>query len=114
MTSGQKYRVRFFFDYSAGGCLWAANEKTFKDFGCGPIDKLIAEKTKKISMQTLKQIDNLDAEFSQSINSADPSGPSLWGQKENKAWSKKVDALLHVLKNELADDFEIIDEQIRF
>ena len=59
-TLGQKYRIRFFFDYGAGDCVWANNDLAQQDFGIGPIDKIVADKTGKLSSDILIQIEDLE------------------------------------------------------
>lgn len=113
-TDGQKYRLRFFFDYGAGGCLWADNELAKQDFGIGPIDKTIADKTKKLSAEILKLIEELDDRHANYYNKDYPPDPSLWRQSECNDFNQQVDTLLDSLKRQLSPDFEIIDKQIRY
>lgn len=115
MTTGrQKYRIRFFFDYGAGGCLWADNELAKQDFGIGPIDKAIADKTGKLSDEILKLIEELDDRHADYYNKDYPPDPSLWRQSECDDFNQQVDTLLNSLKRQLSPDFEIIDKQTRY
>ena len=115
MTTGrQKYRIRFFFDYGAGGCLWADNELAKQDFGIGPIDKAIADKTGKLSDEILKLIEELDDRHADYYNKDYPPDPSLWRQSECDGFNQQVDTLLNSLKRQLSPDFEIIDKQTRY
>ena len=114
MTSvGQKYRVRFFFDYGAGGCLWADNGLARQEFGFGPIDESIAD-SGKISADTLELIEEIDVRHSDYYNKDYPPDPSLWRQSECEEFNRKVDTLLNSLRQQLTTDFEIIDKQIRY
>jgi hypothetical protein len=113
-TGGQKYRLRFFFDYGAGGCLWADNDLAKQDFGIGPIDKIIADKTGKLSPETLKLIEELDDRHADYYNKDYPLDPSLWRQSECDDFNQQVDTLVNSLKGQLSPDFEIIDKQIRY
>lgn len=110
----QQYRLRFFFDYGAGGCLWADNELAKQDFGIGPVDKTIAVKTGKLLAETLKMIEELDDRHADYYNKDYPSDPSLWIQSECDAFNQQVDTLLNSLKKQLSPDFEIIDKQTRY
>ena len=110
----QKYKVRFFFEYGAGGCLWADNELTFTEFGVGPIDKDIATKTQTLSPETLGLIRTLDEEHSKYLNEDYPLYPSLWRQSECDNFNQSISTLLERLRNEMGDDFEIIDKQPRY
>ena len=114
MTSvGQKYRVRFYFDYGAGGCLWADNDLTRQDFGLGPIDEAITSKG-KIFASTLLLIEELDVRHSDYYNKDYPLDPSLWRQSDCDEFNKKVNTLLNSLRQQLSTEFEIIDKQIRY
>lgn len=113
-TDRQKYKLRFFFDYGAGGCLWADNDLARQDFGSGPIDEIIAEKTGKLSADTLKLIEELDDRHADYCNKDYPPGPSLWRQSECDDFNHQVDTLLNSLKQQLLADFEIIDKQTRY
>lgn len=110
----QKYKVRFFFDYGAGGCLWADNELTFTEFGVGPIDEDIATKTQKLSFETLELIRFLDKKHSKYLNEDYPPHPSLWRQSECDNFNKSISTLLDRLRKEIGNDFEIIDKQPRY
>ena len=43
MSSKKKsaYRLRFFFDYNCGGCLWCDNEAAYQKYGVGTLDAAI-------------------------------------------------------------------------
>ena len=114
MTIEQKYKLRFFFDYGAGGCLWADNDLARRDFGFGPIDKTIAEKTGQITTETLKQIEKLDDLHSNYLNKDYPVDPSLWRKNECDDFNQQIDILVNSLKQQLSSDFEIIDKQTRY
>ncbi len=114
VTSGQRYKLRFFFDYGAGGCLWADNELAKQDFGFGPIDKTIAQKTGKIVAETLSQIEILDRRHADYLNKDYQLDPSLWRQNECDDFNQSVDKLISLLKMQLKDEFEIIDKQDRY
>ena len=36
--SSPTYRLRFFFDYNCGGCLWCDNDAAYQKFDVGPLD----------------------------------------------------------------------------
>ena len=114
MPSEKKYRVRFFFDYGAGGCLWADNDRTRQDFGIGPLDRAIAERTNRIPTETLKLIEELDERHADYYNKDYPPDPSLWSQSECDRFNEQVDILLTALQSQLALEYEIIDLQPRY
>ena len=113
-TVEQKYRLRFFFDYGAGGCLWADNDLARQDFGVGPIDKVITERTGQISTETLKKIEELDDRHANYYNKDYPPDPSLWRQNECDNFNQQIDLLLNSLKQQLSSNFEIVDKQTRY
>ena len=110
----KKYKLRFFFDYGAGGCLWSDNDLAYQDFGFGPIDKTIAEKTGKISEFTLMQIKELDELHSNYLNKDYPPDPSLWRQIDCDSFNEGADKLLQSLRHQLKPNFYIENRQIRY
>ena len=113
LTTGQKYRVCFFFDYGAGGCLWADNELTRQTFGLGPVDYAIAKKMNKPDTTTLQLIDSLDIWHVWYYKNNLPTGV-LFQQTDFGKFNKALDTLLASLRQQLEDEFEIIDSQERF
>lgn len=113
-TGGQKYVLRFFFDYGAGGCLWGDNELARLDFGIGPIDEIIADKTGKLSAEILNLIKELDDRHANYYNKDYPPDPSLWQQGECDDFNKQIDTVLNSLRQQLSPGFEIIDKQTRY
>ena len=113
-TTPPKYRLRFFFDYGAGGCLWADNEATYAAFGYGPLDDIIADKTCQLSAETLDLARQLDMRHADYYNKDYPPDPSLWRQDECDQFNLQVDELIIRLRRELSADFEIIDRQERY
>jgi len=113
MFSSPKYQLRFFFDYGAGGCLWATDELTRITFGLGPIDYCIAQKTNQISVDLLTKIDDPDRRHSTYLNKGYPLDPSPWSQHECDEFNKAIDELIFDLESQL-HDFEIIDQQERY
>ncbi len=114
MVVRQKYQLRFFFDYGAGGCLWAGDNLTMEAFGLGPIDEEIANKTGKLSAELLREIEKLDERHADYLNKDYPPDPSLWRQSDCNDFNEKVDSLLSNLTQQLSTDFEIEDRQIRY
>lgn len=113
-NTSKKYKLRFFFDYGAGGCLWAGNDVTRDDFGSGPVDETIAKHTGKISTETLKEIEELDKLHEDFYNKDYPLDPSLWRQSKCDEFNHRVDKLINDLKQQLSPDFDIEDEQTRY
>lgn len=114
--------LRFFFDYGAGGCLWAGNAATLDRLDVGPVDAAIFDLDGRVrkparvelseTAQTLR--DQLDFEHSGYLNPRYPLDPSLWSQTLCDRFNANVDRLLALLREEIGRDYDIVDEQIRY
>ncbi|MEH3092497.1 MAG: hypothetical protein PGN20_10745 [Agrobacterium cavarae] len=114
--------LRFFFDYGAGGCLWAGDEATLARLDVGPVDAFTFDLEGRVSVrpplelsevaQTLR--DRLDFQHSRYLNPIYPPDPSLWSQALCDRFNDDVDRLLAILRVELGNQYEIRDEQIRY
>jgi len=113
LATGQKYRVCFFFNYGAGGCLWADDELTRQTFGLGPVDYAISQKMDKPDASTLQLIDSLDIWHAQYYKNNLRHGV-LFQQTDFDKFNKALDILLASLRQQLEDEFEIIDSQERY
>ena len=114
--------LRFFFDYGAGGCLWAGDKATLARLDVGPVDALTFDLEGRVRKrppldlsevaQTLR--DRLDFQHSRYLNPVYPPDPSLWSQALCDRFNDDVDRLLEILRVELCNQYEIRDEQIRY
>src|SRR5687768_33624 len=93
-----KYKLRFFFEYGAGGRLWGDNDSTYKDFGVGSLDETIKEKTGLISDKTFAEINQIDILHSTYLNKNYPPDPSLWTQVECDSFNHKINNLIVKLR----------------
>lgn len=117
-----KGALRFFFDYGAGGCLWAGDDATREKLGVGPIDtdrhdlkeRLIRPAPVAVSAAARILRDRLDAEHVSYLNPVYPPDPSLWTQARCDRFNAGVEDLLSSLRAELAMDYGIVDEQERY
>jgi hypothetical protein len=113
------YRLRFFFDYNCGGCLWPGNDASFKKFGTGCLDAEILDLNGKVIQNAriklpddLKQsILYLDSLYSESLNWNDPVGTSLWNKDQWDNFYKQTGDLHSKISEQLGDDYEVIFEQ---
>ncbi len=114
--------LRFFFDYGAGGCLWAGDNATRERLGLGPVDASLFDlegrhcQPARVELSHLAQNlrDQLDFEHSGYLNPLYPPDPSLWAQSLCDHFNANVDRLLALLRHELGKNFDILDEQIRY
>ncbi len=114
--------LRFFFDYGAGGCLWAGNAASRDRLDVGPVDAASFDLDGRVrkparvelseTAQTLR--DQLDFEHSGYLNPMYPLDPSLWSQTLCDRFNANVDRLLTLLREEIGRDYDILDEQIRY
>lgn len=118
MTKGT---LRFFFDFGAGGCLWAGDESTRSTLGDGPLDATYynpegdVSEPPRISLprNVHSIIDRLDQEYLGYLNPFYPADPSLWTQDRCDRFNRDLDQLLTLLRVELGNKFVIVDQQQR-
>lgn len=118
MTKGV---LRFFFEYGAGGCLWAGVSATLDRLDVGPVDAerrsldgRIEPARLVLSDFTRNLRDQLDFEHSGYLNPLYPPDPSLWSQDLCDRFNANVDKLLCLLRQELDEDYDILDKQQRY
>jgi hypothetical protein len=115
-------KLRFFFDWSAGGCLWAGDDETLQILGYGPVDcdsfdidgKVSQESSLALPKQIKALIATMDVEHATALNPHYQPDPSLWRQEQCDAFNTKIDKLLKLLTEELGREYLIIDKQWRF
>lgn len=118
MSNGKNpiYRLRFFFDYSSGGCLWPDNEAAYEKYGVGALDaetydlngKVNQEARIKLPNSTKQKILKLEKLYSESLNWEDPGGASMWDKSQWDNFYSWTRELHKEISNILGDDFEII------
>lgn len=113
------YRLRFFFDYNCGGCLWCDNEASYKKFGGGVIDgdiydvggNIIQEAKIKLPLLTRQRVLELDKLYSESLNWDNPNRQSPWNKNQWESFYKMTRDLHKQISFTLGDDFEVIYKQ---
>jgi hypothetical protein len=114
------YRLRFFFDYFGGGCLWSDNEAAYEKFdNGGTLDaeiydlkgNVIKEARIKLPELMRQKVLELDRLYCQSLNWDDPGGDSMWDKSQWDNFHLQTRELHKEISNILGDDFEIIYEQ---
>jgi hypothetical protein len=113
------YRLRFFFDYGCGGCLWCDNEAAYKKYDVGTLDaeifdlkgNILQEARIKLPAQLKQKVEELDKLYSESLDWNDPGGESPWGQEQWDHFHEQARELYEKISQELGDDFEIIYKQ---
>jgi hypothetical protein len=100
-----RYKLRFFFDYGAGVCLWSANDAARAEFDY-PID----HSKLSLSPATIATIDKLLAWHDTPLNWDYPPDPGPWRQEECDRFNAAVAALYASIVAELGEAFEVVDE----
>jgi hypothetical protein len=118
MTKGV---LRFFFEYGAGGCLWAGDDATRDTLGYGPVDAEfrsldghVRAARLPLSIEARNLQEQLDFEHSGYLNPLSPPDPSLWSQSLCDRFNARVDQLLALLRRELGERYIIVDQQERY
>jgi hypothetical protein len=100
-----KYRLRYFFDAGAGVCLWAANDAARESF-----DYAVDATALPLPDNTRRRVSSMCAWFDTSLDWSYPPGPSPWGVEEGAQFKAEAGELLALLRGQLGEEFEIIDE----
>lgn len=119
MNKKPTYRLRFFFDYGCGGCLWSDNEAAYKKYDVGTLDAEIYDLNGNISQEakiklpdsTKYKIIELDKLYSESLNWEDPVGNSMWNKSQWDNFHSQSRELHREISNILGTDFEIMYKQ---
>jgi hypothetical protein len=101
------YRLRFFFDYCAGTCLWSANDAAHEALGYA-----VDYKRLPLSPATVDEIDRVVDRYDTSLNWASPADPGPWRQDECDRFNQAVAALFERIRAELGDMFDVYNEYI--
>jgi len=113
------YRLRFFFDYGCGGCLWADNDAVYEKYGGGTLDAEIFDVHGNLSQaariqlpkSTTQKVLELDKLYCESLNWNDPGGPSLWDKQQWDEFHAKTRQLHKEVTEILGEDFEVVYKQ---
>jgi hypothetical protein len=110
----KKYELKFYFEFGAGGCLWASNKLALETFD-SPADAVIKDLEGKViynpleklplSKETLSEIEKLDAQYFKYLNQDDPSETIIFDKETFLVQAKN---LFNKIKKDLEKDFEII------
>lgn len=109
------YKLRFFFDYNCGGCLWCGDDAGRQKFGVGTLDaeifdlkgNVVQEARIKFPAELKQMVIELDDLFSQSLDWNSPTGQSPWSDEQFNDFHKRAKDLCEKISQELGDDFEV-------
>jgi hypothetical protein len=97
-----------FFSAGSGTCLWSKNAPTHERFNYPigiealPLPKLLKE-----------EIQQLVLRYDQFIDWSNPGGPSPWNKSEKDEFDAWVERVILRLREELGDDFLLLDQYTR-
>lgn len=114
--------LKFFFDYGAGGCLWVGDNATRSGLDVGSVDATIYDLQGQVmrhpsvllTNEAIALRERLNREHAEYLNPIYPPDPSLWTQAKCDHFNDGVERLLMMLRNELGDEYQILDEQERY
>jgi hypothetical protein len=117
--SNPTYRLRFFFDYNCGGCLWCDNDASYQKFGVGVLDceiydlngNLVQGARIKLPSLIRQRVLELDKLYSKSLNWNNPGGQSFWDKARWESFYEQTRDLHRQISLTLGADFEIIYKQ---
>ena len=117
--SSPTYRLRFFFDYNCGGCLWCDNDAAYQKFDVGPLDaemydlngNVIQDAKIQLPTSIRQRVLELDKLYAESLNWNDPAEQSLWDKNQWESFYNQTRDLHKQIQLTLGDDFEVVYKQ---
>lgn len=101
----RKYELRFFFDASAGVCIWSSNDAARDRFGYA-----IDARCLPLPENTWRRVRYVCAWFDTSLDWDYPPGPSPWDAAVRSRFNTEAQYLLNLLRDQLGSEFEVADE----
>ena len=102
-----KYRLRYFFEWGGGPCLWADNDAAIDQFDVGGVDYTDLP----LSPQTITLAEQLAQWHDKSLNWDYPPDPGPWRQPECDRFNDASKQLLQTIREDLGDEYDIVDRQ---
>ena len=99
-----KYELKFWFEHG-GFCVWAKNEIARNKFGYA-----ISNKDMPISEELKNELETLEIRYAGCLDWDCPSNPSPWSNDEKESFRLEANKVYIRLKNELGNDFNIIND----
>lgn len=101
-----QYRMRYFFDWGSGVCLWADNEETVNKYDY-PIDISLLPVSENLKEYLEKLINWHDT----ALNWNDPGGDLLWDQEQQDEFLAAAEVGYDRLRSELDDEYVVVYEE---
>jgi hypothetical protein len=99
------YKLRYFFDTGSGTCLWSAND-TARDHFDYPVDI----NQLPLSTTLRYRVWFVLAWYDTFLDWENAPQPSQWWITEQEPFNQAAQEVLQLLKQELQEEFEVIDE----
>ncbi|MBW4662334.1 MAG: hypothetical protein KME15_27085 [Drouetiella hepatica Uher 2000/2452] len=99
------YRLRYFFDSGAGICLWAANDVTRDRLGY-----TVDSSKLPITSTLMHRVEFVLAWYDTFLDWDNPPRETQWKAIEGERFNLAAQEVLHLLREQLGAEFEIVDE----
>jgi hypothetical protein len=99
------YKLRYFFDFGSGICLWAANDAARERFGYP-----VHSSKLPITSTLMHRVEFVLAWHDTFLDWDNPPKQTRWWAVEGEQFKLAAQELLHLLRKELGAEFEIVDE----
>jgi hypothetical protein len=99
------YKLRYFFDFGSGICFWAANDPTRDHFGYP-----IHSSNLPITSTLMHRVEFVLAWYDTFLDWDNPATETHWKAIEEVQFNLAAQELLHLVRAELAAEFEIVDD----
>ena len=104
------YVLSFYCDWT-WGCLWSENKAAIDAFGLGPFPDCGGDLL--LSGETIRLCNAVNEWHATSLNQSYPPDPGPWRQEQCDRLNGAVQELLAAIRNDLGEQFEVIDKQER-
>jgi hypothetical protein len=103
---GARYRIRFFFDYGSGTCLWSGNRGTEERFGYPIVPGQLA-----LSPETTAELERLIGRYDRPLNWENHPEAIPWSEDECRRFNASMLRHRTLIGQERGEDYEIVNEQ---
>ncbi len=118
-NSKPTYRIRFFFEYGSGACLWSANKPAIDKYGVGALDadnfdlkgNIIRPAPIALPQYIKQKIYELDILYMASLDAQNPGGDSIWSWAQWDYFFMQAKSLHEEISLLLGSDFEVLYQQ---
>lgn len=100
------YILRFFFDAGSGTCFWSGNDAARAKYGY-----FIDPFTLPIDTSTIQEVIDVINAYDNTFNWDDPGSSQLVDPSMENEINASVDAMLHHVRENLGDEYDVVDER---